>query len=221
MLYIVPTPVGNIEDLTFRALRVLKEVDLVFAEDTRTSKKLFDHYEIQTPLRPYHKFNEHKVNEQIISDLSSGRDFALISDAGTPGISDPGFLLVRAAVQNDIPITVLPGATALIPAIVGSGMPSDQFYFHGFLPQKKGRQKQFGQLQELKTTIVLYESTHRILKFLKECENYFPEQQICIAKEISKLHESFLRGTWNELLAVLEADPKLQKGEFVVLIDNH
>lgn len=216
-LYIVPTPIGNLEDMTFRAIQVLKEVDVVLAEDTRTSGKLLKHYEINTPLQSHHIHNEHQSVERIVQQLNAGKSFALISDAGTPAISDPGFLLVRACVQNHIEVECLPGATALIPALVNSGLPNDKFHFEGFLPHKKGRHTRLLQLAELDITMVLYESPHRILKALKQFSEYFGEErQISISREISKLHEETIRGSLKEVIEQLEQKPI--KGEIVVVI---
>lgn len=203
--------------MTFRAIQVLKEVDVVLAEDTRTSGKLLKHYEINTPLQSHHIHNEHQSVERIVQQLSAGTSFALISDAGTPAISDPGFLLVRACVQNHIEVECLPGATALIPALVNSGLPNDKFHFEGFLPHKKGRHTRLLQLAELDITMVLYESPHRILKALKQFSEYFGEErQISISREISKLHEETIRGSLKEVIEQLEQKPI--KGEIVVVI---
>lgn len=216
-LYVVPTPIGNLEDMTFRAIRVLKEVDVVLAEDTRTSGKLLKHFEINTPLQSHHIHNEHQSVERIVQQLNAGTSFALVSDAGTPAISDPGFLLVRACVHNHIEVECLPGATALIPALVNSGLPNDKFHFEGFLPHKKGRHTRLLQLAELDITMILYESPHRILKALKQYSEYFGEErQISISREISKLHEEILRGSLKEVIEQLEQKPI--KGEIVVVI---
>lgn len=216
-LYIVPTPIGNLEDMTFRAIRVLKEVDVVLAEDTRTSGKLMRHYDISTPLHSHHIHNEHKSIERIISQLQAGAQYALVSDAGTPAISDPGFLLVRACVQNQIEVECLPGATALIPALVNSGLPNDKFHFEGFLPHKKGRHSRLLQLAEMDYSMVLYESPHRILKALKQFAEYFGEErQVSLSREISKLHEETIRGSLKEVIEQLEQKPI--KGEIVVVI---
>jgi len=216
-LYVVPTPIGNLEDMTFRAIRVLKEVDVVLAEDTRTSGKLLKHFEINTPLQSHHIHNEHQSVERIVQQMNAGTSFALVSDAGTPAISDPGFLLVRACVQNHIEVECLPGATALIPALVNSGLPNDKFHFEGFLPHKKGRHTRLLQLAELDITIVLYESPHRILKALKQYSEYFGEdRQISISREISKLHEETIRGCLKDVMEQLEQKPI--KGEIVVVI---
>jgi len=203
--------------MTFRAIKVLKEVDIILAEDTRTSGKLLKHYEINTSLQSHHIHNEHQSVERIVQQISVGTTFALISDAGTPAISDPGFLLVRACVQNNIEVECLPGATALIPALVNSGLPNDKFHFEGFLPHKKGRHTRLLQLAELEISIVLYESPHRILKALKQFEEYFGEErQISISREISKLHEETIRGSLKEVIEQLEQKPI--KGEIVVVI---
>lgn len=216
-LYIVPTPIGNMEDISFRALKVLKEVDIVLAEDTRTSGKLMKHFEIKTSLQSHHIHNEHKSIERIVEQLKSGIVFALISDAGTPAISDPGFLLVRACVKNDIEVECLPGPTALIPALVNSGLPTDKFHFEGFLPHKKGRHSRLLQLARIENTIVLYESPHRILKALKQFIDYFGEERpISISREISKVHEETIRGMLKNVIEQLEQKPI--KGEIVVVI---
>ncbi|HNM25518.1 MAG TPA: 16S rRNA (cytidine(1402)-2'-O)-methyltransferase, partial [Saprospiraceae bacterium] len=190
MLYVVPTPIGNLEDITLRALRILREVKVVLAEDTRTSRKLLDHYEIRTPLRAFHAFNEHAVVEKIADELATGTVMALVSDAGTPGISDPGFLLVRACVRRGIRVECLPGPTAFVPALVASGLPCDTFHFEGFLPHKKGRQTRLRWLAELPHTFVLYESPHRLVRCLDELASVCgPERPACVARELSKLHE--------------------------------
>jgi len=218
-LYLIPTPIGNLEDITLRALRLLKEVDLVLAEDTRQTKKLFTHYEISTPLQSYHTHNEHKKTAYIIEQLQQQQTIALVSDAGTPGISDPGFLLVRECVSNNIEVECLPGPTALIAAIVASGLPCDRFIFEGFLPQKKGRKTKLEQLSKEGKTIVLYESPHRIMKLIDEIEMYFgTERKFCIARELTKIHEEFLRGTATEIKQKIN-ERKL-KGEIVVVIEG-
>ena len=217
MLYLVPTPIGNLEDITLRAIRVLKEVSLVLAEDTRTSKRLLDHYEIKTPLRAFHAHNEHHVVERLADELASGANMALISDAGTPGISDPGFLLVRACVRRGVRVECLPGATAFVPALVASGLPSDTFHFEGFLPHKKGRQTRLKFLSALPHTFILYESPYRLLKCLEELSVHCgPERQACVARELSKLHEEVRSGTISELIAHFGA--KEVKGEIVVVV---
>jgi 16S rRNA (cytidine1402-2'-O)-methyltransferase len=217
LLYLVPTPIGNLEDITLRALRVLKEVSLVLAEDTRTSKRLLDHYEIKTPLRAFHAHNEHHVVERLADELASGANMALISDAGTPGISDPGFLLVRACVRRGVRVECLPGATAFVPALVASGLPSDTFHFEGFLPHKKGRQTRLKFLSALPHTFILYESPYRLLKCLEELSVHCgPERQACVARELSKLHEEVRSGSISELIAHFGA--KEVKGEIVVVV---
>ncbi len=216
-LYIVPTPIGNLEDITFRALKILKEVDVILAEDTRTSGFLMKHFGIDKPLQAYHKFNEHKALLSLVSRLKSGQTMALVSDAGTPSISDPGFLIVRACVQEEIEVECLPGATALIPALVNSGFPSDRFCFEGFLPQKKGRQKRLTELAEEERTLIFYESPFRIAKLIGEIAQYFgAERQVSISRELSKIHEETLRGTASDLAKELET--KTLKGEIVVVI---
>ena len=217
MLYIVPTPVGNLEDITFRALRVLKEVDLILAEDTRTSSVLLKHYEIHTPLRSHHKFNEHGTSAGIVQDLLAGKSIALISDAGTPALSDPGFFLVREAVAAGVEVQCLPGATAFVPALVDSGLPNDRFFFEGFLPQKKGRQTRFKQLAELEHTIVIYESPFRLVKTLEQLAEYLgAERQASVSREISKMHEDTQRGTLAELMKHFTQTPP--KGEIVICV---
>lgn len=220
MLYVIPTPIGNLEDISLRALRLLKEVDFVLAEDTRTSKKLFNHYEIETPLRAFHAHNEHKVLEGYLSMLESGQAIGLISDAGTPGISDPGFLLIRACAEKDIPVVVLPGATALIPALVASGLPSDKFYFEGFLPHKKGRQTRLKALAEQQNTFLLYESPHRLVKCLQQLnEHCGPERRACVCRELTKIHEEIKRGSLEELVAYYQdGGPGIAKGEIVIVV---
>lgn len=218
-LYIIPTPIGNLEDITFRAVKLLKEVDLVLAEDTRQTRKLFVHYEITTPLQSYHTHNEHKKTTYIVELLLGQQTIALVSDAGTPGISDPGFLLVRECVNNDIEVECLPGPTALIPALVVSGLPCDRFIFEGFLPQKKGRKTKLELLSAEKRTIVLYESPHRIMKLIDQIETHFgPDRKFCIARELTKIHEEFLRGKASEIKQQI-GDRKL-KGEIVVVIEG-
>lgn len=216
-LYIIPTPVGNLEDMTFRAIRLLKEVDLILAEDTRTTGFLLKHFEIQNKMQSYHKFNEHKTIAHIVDRLSAGENIGLVSDAGTPGISDPGFLIGRECIKAGIEIECLPGATALIPALVSSGIPCDKFYFEGFLPQKKGRMTRFKELAEIPTTIVLYESPHRVLKTLTQLAEYMGEDRYAATcREISKLHEETMRGTLAEL--ILHFTTKAPRGEFVIII---
>ena len=216
-LFIVPTPIGNLEDMTLRAIRILKEVDLILAEDTRTSGKLLKHFEIGTHMHSHHMHNEHKTVENLIARLKSGETIALISDAGTPAISDPGFLLTRACVENGIPVECLPGATAFVPALVNSGLPNDKFVFEGFLPDKKGRQTRYLALAEETRTMIMYVSPHKLVKTLAEFITYFGEdRQICVSRELSKLHEENVRGTVREVLAHFENKPP--KGEIVVVV---
>jgi 16S rRNA (cytidine1402-2'-O)-methyltransferase len=218
-LYIVPTPIGNLKDMTFRAIEVLNEVDYILAEDTRTSGKLLKHYEIQTPARSYHMHNEHQNLKKIIEELKQGKQVALISDAGTPAISDPGFLLVRACIEHDIVVECLPGATAFVPALVCSGFPINEFLFLGFPPQKKGRKTFFEKMKEEKRAIVLYESPHRIEKTVKQlAEVLGADTLISISRELSKKFEEHLRGTSHELLVRLIEKPI--KGEIVLVVDN-
>lgn len=219
-LYIVPTPIGNLKDITLRALDVLKSVAVIYAEDTRTSGKLLKHYSINTPLQAYHMHNEHKIYTRIITALQEGRSIALISDAGTPGISDPGFLLVREAVERHLNVEVLPGAVAFVPALVGSGIPCDRFVFEGFLPVKKGRQKRLMALQDENRTMIFYEAPHKLLKTLDDFSEYFgSERKLCVAKEITKLHEYFFRGTVQEAIEYFKNLPAI-KGEFVLVIEG-
>lgn len=216
-LYLVPTPVGNLGDMTYRAVEVLKEADLVLAEDTRTSRVVMQHYGIATPLAAYHIFNEHKALQGIIDRLLGGQVIALVTDAGTPGISDPGFLLVREAVKNGIPVETLPGATAFVPALVDSGIPCDRFVFLGFLPHKKGRQTAVRQLAGEARTMVIYESPYRIVKLLGELEGVLGEErQVSVSREISKLHAETVRGTLSEVRDHFAS--KEVKGEIVVVL---
>ena len=216
-LYIVPTPIGNLEDMTFRAVRLLKEVDLILAEDTRTSGILLKHYDIQTKMQSYHKFNEHKAISHIIDRLKGGEIIALISDAGTPGISDPGFLIAREAARENIDVECLPGATAFVPALVGSGIPCDKFCFEGFLPQKKGRMTRLKNLADEERTIVFYESPHRIVKTLTQLAEYMGEERFAATcREISKKYEETLRGTLKELIMHFTLNEP--KGEFVIVV---
>ncbi len=217
-LYIVPTPIGNLKDITLRALEVLKEVDTILAEDTRNTMKLLKHYEITVKkLQSYHKFNEHRVVEQFVERIRSGETIALVSDAGTPGISDPGFLLVRACIEKDIDIEVLPGATAFVPALVASGLPCDRFVFEGFLPHKKGRQKRLKSLSEEQRTMIFYESPYRLVKALREMKEYFGQsRQAAVAREISKIYEEIKRGTLAELETYFSQ--KEVKGEIVIVV---
>lgn len=218
-LYIIPTPIGNLEDITFRSIRLLKEVDIVLAEDTRTSKKLFSHYQIETPLSSFHMHNEHKVLSKWIDRLHMGDSIALISDAGTPAISDPGFLLVRECVKEHIDIECLPGATAFVPAVVNSALPCDKFIFEGFLPVKKGRQTRLKYLSEEERTMVFYESPHRVVKTLSQfCEYFGEERRSSVSRELSKIYEETKRGTLQEL--VKHFNEKKPKGEFVIVVEG-
>ncbi len=219
MLYVVPTPVGNLEDITLRALRILKEVSLILAEDTRTTSVLLRHYDIHTPLRSHHKFNEHATSSALAHEIAAGRDVALVSDAGTPGISDPGFLLVRACVQLGVEVQCLPGATAFVPALVDSGLPCDRFYFEGFLPQKKGRQTRLQFLAEQEHTMVIYESPFRLLRTLQQLAEVLGANRLAsVSREISKLHEDIQRGTLDELIQHFQQQPP--KGEIVLIVDG-
>jgi 16S rRNA (cytidine1402-2'-O)-methyltransferase len=219
ILYVVPTPVGNLEDITLRAIRILKESSLIYAEDTRVTKKLLSHLGIQKPVYPFHAHNEHKVVQQVIDRIKTEESVVLVSDAGTPGISDPGFLLIRACIQDEITVTCLPGPTALIPALVGSGFPCDRFCFEGFLPHKKGRQTKLIELSKEERTIVLYESPHRIVKCLAQIEEFFePDRNVCVVREISKIYEEFKRGTATQVREYYEQHPP--KGEIVLIIEG-
>lgn len=216
-LVVVPTPVGNLEDITLRALRTLKEVDAILAEDTRTTGNLLKHFQIDKRLQSFHKFNEHHILSNIIQRLQAGETLALVSDAGTPSVADPGFLLVRACVENGIEVECLPGPTALIPALVNSGFPSEKFCFEGFLPQKKGRQKRLQELALEDRTLIIYESPFRLIKLLEELVQYFgPDRPVSISREISKLYEENLHGSAFELLEILKS--RTIKGEIVVVI---
>lgn len=217
ILYIVPTPVGNMEDMTLRAIRILKEADVVLAEDTRTSSVLLKHFEIKNRLIAHHKFNEHGTATGIVERLKAGQTVALISDAGTPGISDPGFFLAREAVAAGITVQCLPGATAFVPAIVSSGLPCDRFCFEGFLPQKKGRATRLEELKSETRTMIFYESPYRIVKTLKQFAEYYgPNRKVCVCREISKIHEENVYGTLAEVTAHFEQTPP--KGEFVIIL---
>ncbi len=220
MLTLVPTPIGHLDDITLRAISVLKEADVILAEDTRSSQKLLKHHNIDSPVQSYHAFNEHKSLEAILTQIKAGRKMALISDAGTPGISDPGFLLIRGCVQEGIPVSCLPGPTAFVPALVMSGLPCDKFYFEGFLPHKKGRKTRWEYLSKLDVTCVMYESPHRIKKCIEEIIAYCgPQRQIAIAREISKIYEEVLRGSASEVLERITTSPI--KGEMVVVVDKY
>lgn len=216
-LYLVPTPIGNLEDMTFRAIKVLKEVDVVLAEDTRTSGKLLKHFEINSPLQSHHMHNEHKQVDVLVQKMKEGTTYALISDAGTPAISDPGFLLTRACVENGIAVECLPGATAFVPALVNSGLPNDRFVFEGFLPVKKGRQTRLLELAEETRTMVFYESPHKLLKTLTHFAEYFGEDRpISVSRELTKLYEETVRGTVTEVMK--HFNNKAPKGEFVIVV---
>lgn len=216
-LYVVPTPVGNLEDITMRALRVLREADLVLAEDTRTSGNLLRHYDIHRPMLSFHKFNEHQVVSSIVSRLQGGESMALVSDAGTPGISDPGYLLVREAIQAGVEVITLPGATAFVPALVSSGLPCDKFCFEGFLPQKKGRMTRLQELADEPRTMIFYESPHRVVKALEQfIETFGTSRPVSVCREISKMHEESVRGTLEDVLAHFQENEP--RGEFVIII---
>lgn len=219
-LYLVPTPVGNLEDITYRALRVLKEADLILAEDTRTSGNLLRHFEIKNAMISYHKFNEHQTVDRVVERLQSGETVAVISDAGTPGISDPGFLVAREAIKAGIEVCCLPGATAFVPALVSSGLPCDKFCFEGFLPVKKGRQTRLTMLAEEPRTIIFYESPHRLVKTLAQFAEVFgAERPVSVCREISKMHEESVRGTLAEVLVhFTEVEPR---GEFVIVVGGN
>ena len=216
-LFVIPTPIGNLEDITHRAIKILKEADVVLAEDTRVSKKLFSRYNISTPIRVFHAHNEHRIVAKYIMELKSGKSTALISDAGTPGISDPGFLLVREAIKNNLAVSCLPGATAFVPALIMSGIPCDRFVFEGFLPAKKGRKKRLEMIEKETKTMIFYESPHRLLKTLIELSDYVDlERRISISREISKLYENTIRGNINEAIEYFK--DKKPRGEFVVVL---
>ena len=218
-LYLVPTPIGNLEDMTFRGIRILKEVDFILAEDTRTSGKLLKHFEIATQMHSHHMHNEHKSVKGIVQRIQNGETCALISDAGTPAISDPGFLLTRACVENNIEVDCLPGATAFVPALVNSGLPNDKFVFEGFLPVKKGRQTRLLLLAEETRTIIFYESPHKLIKTLGHFIAYFgAERQVSVSRELTKMFEETIRGTATEVLAHYTAKPP--KGEIVVVVEG-
>jgi len=216
-LFLVPTPIGNLQDITFRAVTVLKEVDIILAEDTRTSGKLLQHFDINTQMHSHHMHNEHRTTESLINKLKAGATLALISDAGTPAISDPGFLLTRACVENNIEVECLPGATAFVPALVNSGLPNDRFVFEGFLPVKKGRQTRLELLAEETRTMVFYESPHKLLKTLNQFVEYFgAERPISVSRELTKLYEETIRGTATEVLDYYTNKPP--KGEIVIVV---
>lgn len=218
-LYLVPTPIGNLGDITFRAIEVLKSVDLILAEDTRTSGILLKHYNIQRPLQSFHNFNEHRTVDTLIERLQKGETMALVSDAGTPGISDPGFLIVRACVQNELSVECLPGPTAFVPALVKSGLPTDRFVFEGFLPHKKGRQTLLKQLAEEERTMVFYESPYRLIKTLEQFAEYFgPARLASVSRELTKLYEETKNGTLEEIIVHFKS--KEVKGEIVIVVDG-
>ena len=218
-LFIVPTPIGNLEDMTIRAIRILNEVSLILAEDTRTSAKLMQHFEIKTKMHSHHKFNEHKTVEAIAERILAGENIALISDAGTPAISDPGFLLVRTCIEKDVEVECLPGATALIPALVNSGFPTDKFVFEGFLPQKKGRQKRITELADESRTMIFYESPFRLIKCLQQFAEFWgAERKASVSRELSKLHEENKRGALSELIEYF--GEKQVKGEIVIVVEG-
>ncbi len=217
ILYLIPTPVGNMEDITLRAIRILKEADLVLAEDTRTSGILLKHFDIKNHLLSHHKFNEHATSASVVERLKAGSTVALISDAGTPGISDPGFFLVREAINAGVSVQCLPGATAFVPALVSSGLPCDRFCFEGFLPQKKGRTSRLDSLEHETRTMVFYESPYRVVRTLEQFVEYFGEDRpVCVCREISKIHEEYVRGSLTEVIAHFkENEPR---GEFVIVL---
>lgn len=218
-LYLVPTPIGNLDDMTFRAVKILQNADVILAEDTRTSGKLLKHFEITTPMQSHHMHNEHKMVGRIVERLKNGETIALISDAGTPAISDPGFLLTRACIQNGIEIECLPGATAFVPALVNSGLPNDKFVFEGFLPVKKGRQTLLLKLAEETRTMIFYESPHKLLKTLYQFAEYFGEERnISVSRELTKLYEETVRGNIKEVIEIFEN--KAPRGEFVVVLEG-
>ena len=218
-LYLVPTPIGNLEDITLRALRILKEVSLILAEDTRTTGTLLKHYDIQNRLQSFHIHNEHKVVARYVEQILAGETIALVSDAGTPSISDPGFLLVRECLKNNIPVETLPGATAFVPALVNSGFPSDRFFFEGFLPHKKGRLTRLKELAQYPHTLILYESPYRLIKTLEQMMAVFdPERPVSVSRELTKIHEETIRGTFAEVLEYFKNKPV--KGEIVIVVGH-
>jgi 16S rRNA (cytidine1402-2'-O)-methyltransferase len=217
LLYLVPTPIGNLQDITLRALEVLKKVDLILAEDTRTSIKLLNHYQIIKPLSPFHQHNEHQVLQHLVNQLLEGKNIALVSDAGTPAVSDPGFLLVRECVKVGVKVECLPGATAFVPALVNSGLPANRFVFEGFLPVKKGRMTMFKKLAEEERTMIFYESPHRLVKTLEEMAQYFGAERLCcVSRELTKLFEENARGTLQEVCEHFKK--KDVKGEIVLVV---
>ena len=217
MLYIVPTPIGNIRDITFRAIEVLKEVDLILAEDTRTTSHLLNHYQVTRPLSPYHQHNEHKIVQHLVAQLREGKKMAVVTDAGTPGVSDPAFLLIREAIKANIRVECLPGATAFVPALINSGIPGNRFVFEGFLPVKKGRQSLLKQLASEERTMIFYESPMRLVKTLEELSGYFGADRLCcVCRELTKLYEENRRGTLSEVAAYYSE--KTVKGEIVIVV---
>ena len=220
MLYIVPTPIGHLKDITFRAIEVLQKVDIILAEDTRVTQKLLARYDIHKPLKSYHAHNEHRNVDNIITELKNGRHIALVSDAGTPAISDPGFLLIRSCIRENVEFDCLPGPTAFVTALVQSGFPSEKFHFEGFLPAKKGRQTRWKYLESVPVTIVLYESPHKIMKCIEEIVSHIgPDRNICICRELTKIHQEVIRGSAGEVYSTLLSRSKL-KGEIVLVIDR-
>ena len=218
-LFIVPTPIGNLDDITLRAINILKEADIILAEDTRQSSKLLKHFNIQKKLIAYHQHNEHKITAEIINKIKDHTSSALITDAGTPGISDPGYLLIRECIKENIKVECLPGATAFVPALVVSGLPADKFVFEGFLPVKKGRQSRLNELANEARTIILYESPHRIIKTLEQFSEHFgSERKISVSREISKIHEETVRGSIEELISYYKTH--ILKGEFVIVLEG-
>ncbi len=216
-LYLVPTPIGNLKDMTYRAVEILKTVDLILCEDTRTSQKLLKHYDISKPLQSYHQHNEHKVSDKLLTRLQNGETIALITDAGTPAISDPGFLLNRLCIQNEIEVECLPGATAFVPAIVNSGLPAEKFVFEGFLPVKKGRQTRLKKLKEEERTLIFYESPHRLIKTLTQLLEFFEEDRfVSVSRELTKIHEETVRGHLSELIDYYNTNTL--KGEIVLVV---
>ncbi len=219
-LYLIPTPIGNLEDITLRGLRILKEVSLILAEDTRTTGNLLKHYEIKNRLQAFHIHNEHQVLKSIVERLLAGEEMALVTDAGTPAISDPGFLLVRECIKNSIEVESLPGATAFVPALVQSGLPNDRFFFEGFLPHKKGRQTRLKELATMPYTLVFYESPHRLIKTLEQFSEFFgPETPVSVSRELTKIHEENIRGSLTEVIDYFKSKPTI-KGEIVVVLGN-
>jgi len=219
MLYLVPTPLGNLKDMTYRSVEILQSVDVILCEDTRTSSRLLNHYNIQKPLSPYHQHNEHKIADHLVQQMQTGKTFALITDAGTPGISDPAFLLVRACIKAEVKVECLPGATAFVPALVNSGLPTNSFLFEGFLPLKKGRQTKMKQLALEERTVVLYESPMRLVKTLEELATYLGNDRLCcVSRELTKMFEENKRGTLQEVAAYFKT--KTVKGEIVLVVQG-